>query len=879
MRNREVYTYTDLKKLGNSTFWNEIREFPQICVSADMRKCLKGSKEYDGTDGLFYQEKQVQVWEFRRLYEAILPKWTDDETKFHETVVLAQFIREQIALYGDDPSVRRWLSGCRRNLNMLLSSIILLEEAGISPEELEPEGDRNIRLMTEAWKYLKEKDPAIPAFHKKMEELKIRNTWEPVFFKLYGTVSVHTLVFHGFYYFTSIQERILRTLEAAGIRLIFLFRYDEKYPYVNEIWRKTYSVEMGYPPMNEWHMDQSDEKEPFGEIFEGRRSKIVNQLEIYEYSSVMEFVNAMKNVKKQGFSIYSSNHVTANDILKDFYPETYGDRKLLSYPIGQFVSILNQMWDEDLQEIVLDTEQLIECFMTGWLAADGISGKQYMEDLIRLLPFFSGCSRRQEWEERMVFLEQIYENVLEPFHKEPDTDENIERWQEVMGEPLLNFSIFSVPSEKLEVILKLIRRLLTMAEELFGSKKAVRIQEYVRKLDHLLKSHEMSDDLFEEERKLVVELFSKLEEPSDFQGECFPSDISDALNLYLSGRLSDSEIQEDKGSMVSPIYQVEAKNGNPEGKVHICLCDAADMPGGKKEYVWPLTGRQMKACYLRTWNPLIVNMMHIMDSSGICNRYFMYSALRNKEVQLSWISNMGDKLQAPSPYVTLICEAAEVPIVQRKKEEVTGRRVQELGTGNPRICSYQKEKMPAYTVKEAKMDYAICPMKYALGYVVEKYPVFQNEFHQNYAVNGLIAAIHSLMKEKEVSVDEVFEQTIRLFPAMKEAEKRQVYDYLHDQNSFTQADTEGISELKGWQYTDQRLKIKFPNKDVRDQAMDQYACLLTPEGQRGMDLYRTAAGRTNEPGQKKRIDVCLFCQHQSYCRYAVFQADQEMLYD
>ena len=135
------------------------------------------------------------------------------------------------------------------------------------------------------------------------------------------------------------------------------------------------------------------------------------------------------------------------------------------------------------------------------------------------------------------------------------------------------------------------------------------------------------------------------------------------------------------------------------------------------------------------------------------------------------------------------------------------------------------------------------------------------------------------MKEKEVSVDEVFEQTIRLFPAMREAEKRQVYDYLHDQNSFTQADTEGISELKGWQYTDQRLKIKFPNKDVRDQAMDQYACLLTPEGQRGMDLYRTAAGRTSEPGQKKRIDVCLFCQHQSYCRYAVFQADQEMLYD
>ena len=90
---RKIYTYTDLQTLGSCSFWNEIKKYPQICVSADMRKSLKGTQEYDHIDGIFKEDKFVLVKEFRQLMEVILPKWTDDETKFHEMVVLAQFIR------------------------------------------------------------------------------------------------------------------------------------------------------------------------------------------------------------------------------------------------------------------------------------------------------------------------------------------------------------------------------------------------------------------------------------------------------------------------------------------------------------------------------------------------------------------------------------------------------------------------------------------------------------------------------------------------------------------------------------------------------------------------------------------------------------------
>lgn len=879
MMSREIYTYTDLRTLGSTSFWNEIKNFPQITVTADLRKSMKGTAKYDKVDGLFMNDQSVQAAEFRKLADLAVPHWTDDETKFHETIVLSQFIRGLIHRQGDDPEVRHWLVGCRRNLNMLLSSIILLEEAGIAPEDICANGDRNIELLLSAWKFLMQNDPAINNFHNRMKELENRNAWNPVLNKLFGRSNIQTIVFHGFYYLTPLQERIVRLLEKSGITIKMLFSYDERYPYANEIWRKSYSRENGYPDISEWKKEKGNIPEPYGEIFEGRKATVSNKVSIREYASVMEFVHEIKHVKEEGYFVYSANPNTANEILRDFYPDEYGERKLLSYPIGQFVSTLNKMWDEDRQEIILDEEKLIECFASGWLAVDGQAGKEYIQDLMNLLPFFKDCETVSEWEERIKLLEEINEEVIQPFEKEWDFDENTARWQEIMGNPFLNFSVFAVSTEKREVILCLIKRLLNMAKELFTNTEKVHVREHIRKLDLILKQHEMSNELYEEERELVKELFAKLGDPSGFTEECYPGDISGALNLYMSGKFRDGEIQADRLGMVAPIFSIDAAAVRSHGKVHICLCDVNNMPGGKKQYIWPLTGKHIRECYERTRNPLIINLRHVMESAYICNRYLLYSALKNKDVQLSWISNMDDKILAPSAYIKLISEAAGVPVIPAKRKQISYEQVQNSIYGKRRTLPYDKMKMPQDTAKEAKMDFAICPMKYVFGYVVDRFPTFQNEFHQNYAINGLIAAIYSVMKGKGLPVDEIYKQVIELFPAMRKVEKRQVYDYLKIEDSFKDRDFTELSELGEMSFTDERLKVHFPNKDVREQAFTEYGKLLTPDGKDDIDFYSTAADVGKNPYQKTKTDVCLFCQHQDFCRYAVFYADQEALYD
>ena len=77
----------------------------------------------------------------------------------------------------------------------------------------------------------------------------------------------------------------MRLLEQAGFNLIFLIPYDERYPYVYEIWDNTYLEERGYEPKSKCHIEKSLAEDAYGEIFEGRPAHITNKLEIKEYPS------------------------------------------------------------------------------------------------------------------------------------------------------------------------------------------------------------------------------------------------------------------------------------------------------------------------------------------------------------------------------------------------------------------------------------------------------------------------------------------------------------------------------------------------------------------------------------------------------------------
>lgn len=884
---REIYTYTDLLKLGENSLFRDIRYFPQVTVSADLRKGLVGAQAKDYVDGIFASDSRMMVTEFHNLTQAVFEGWGTDQSKFTEMILLSEFVREKLNNAAGDKKRTNWLIGCMRNLGSLLSAIILLEQAKVRPEQISAGGERNLELMLEAWNYLADHDPAIQSFREALNRPNTKALWESILQKAFkidaSFAKQDAIVFHGLYYITPLQEIIISALEEAGYRLIFLIPYDERYPFVYEIWNETYSEKRGYPPKKDWHMEKTSAPDPYGDIFCGKKSVTIhNKLQVKEYASVMEFVNAVKDIKKQGYSIYSSDYKGANKILKDYFPEEYGDRKILSYPIGQFVSILNQMWDEERQTIILDDDNLIESFSSGWLSVNGKSGRRYLQDLTYVLPFFKGCHTVSEWTERISLLKQIRQDAVEPFLMDMDPEESVARWQEAIGNPMANFSMFAVESENLDVILALIQQLLTMATDLFGNNQVIRVSEHIDKLDQILKRHEVSNEMYAEERAIVGDIFEKIGQPSGFDAKVSPSDIANALNMFLCGRFDEGEIQTNRVGLVYPMYQIDAACIKNKSKVHICMCDVNAMPGGNKEYIWPLTAPVVHDCYQNTQNPLLVNLMQIMESTAICNRYFMYVALKNKDVTVSWISTIGEKELAPSPYIKLISGATGQKVMLAKRHQISFARVANAAYGRARTDEYDNEKTPSGIIKEARMDYAVCPMKYVLGYVVEKHPTYSSDFQQNYALNAFISAIYNLMKDKGMTVDLVYRNVMSLFPGLRKVEKRQVYDYISYNHGENDLDYGNRTECGGFHFTDERIKLHYPNPQVREMAIGRFGKLMTPDGRKGADLYEVPEA-TNEEEIVGRKDIvkmeCMFCPHIDYCRNAIYFGDQENLYD
>ena len=890
---RKIYTYTKLKNLRDAYYYNEIKKYPQITVSTDLRKGLKGTQivesfagkiTSDKIEGLMAADNPV-IYDFKSFSDCIIPRWSNDSTKFRETIILSEFFRNKISENREDVKTKNWLSACRKNISSILSAIILLEECCIKPEEIDVSNDKTLGLFVEAWNYLykndvtegKTDDMTIGRFRQIMDGLNKGENWNPILKRLFGEKKPDKVIIHGFYYFTPLQYRLFTMLEKQGIDLIFLFSFDERYAFANEVWEQTYSEEKGFPPQNEWNMVKDDELEPYGEIFEGNKVEIENKLNIKKYDSIVEFADDISRIKRSGYSIYSANHKTANAILKDFYPEEYGERKLLSYPIGRFVDSLNNMWDEDLQTIILDEDNLIECFSSGWLMINKVSGKQYMQDLMYVLPFFGGCKTVAEWEQRIEQIESIQRGIIKEFNDELDSDPAVSRWQQVMGNPLGQFSPFSVEDQKMDTILALIKQLLKMGRDLFGDNKPVRVKDHMNKLDYILHSYEVSGDLYDEELKLVEEIFEKLDDPVNASAKGYPSDIASALSVYLTGRFDEGEIQSNKVGLVMPLYQIDAAVIKNNSKVHVCFCDIENMPGKKKHYVWPVTQTVIENVYNNKSGEekeYIEIMMHVMEDSAATNRYFMYSALKNRDVEVSYVSNVRGDPMTPSPYIVMLEDALGIESKNAWKNHfITYSDVESSDYAESRIKEYDKDRMPEIVPKEAKMDYAICPMKYVLSYVVEKHPTYCSSFHQNYAINGLISAIYALSKDEGVSQDEIYENIIELFPNMRSIEKRQVKDYIYYEGRYEDMDFGNLTPMGKKYYTDERYKVFYPNRGVREEAQKLFGRLATPDGRQGLNLYETTEVET----------ACIYCPHEEYCRNARFAVDskkeQETYYD
>lgn len=727
----------------------------------------------------------------------------------------------------------------------------MLEEARVHPEHICADTP-DTALLLEIWKNLESESPTISEFRKRMEFYSHKCNLTLLIEQKFHS-SERRVVIHGFSYITPIQEWIFQMLEKADFELIFLNAYNSSYSYANDIWRTTYSERWGYS--KDW-MDELKKKtlpNPLGECMDSAPVLGKSTITVTEYRNIIDFIRGIKNEirtdKKNRPQYYAADADYANEILQSFYPELYGKRTLLSYPIGRFIYTLHNLWDDESDCINLSIRALEECFASGWIPCGNTYSNDYLEDFEKVSLFFRGCSTLEEWENRLSELWYVYSDVISHFEPEPSILDN-QRWERILGNPFTNFSMFSIGRSRLKNVRDMILKVVNMVKVLFGTKEKIPLREHALQIIDFLKKDMILNEEQKDEFALLNEFIDDLKN-SPYESSFLPQDLSNAIKIYLSTEIETKNEVEKEKAFVKPLYAlygIELENT----RIHICLADNDNLPGPRKEYKWPLTKNivdQVIADYGEA--TLMPYLNYVNEKVPENNRLMLYMAGFNHYTTISWISRIDEKPKLPSPYIRILNSIYGVPVQHTYTKQFTATDIGKYSPQCPACNLADLSQCPS--IPEVEIELSMCHRKYLYGYILDNNPTYTSDFHTSLAIGGLIYAMVGLFNEKARS--EIERRVLSLFPFLRPIECAQIKDFVRRKV------IGGRTEYRNCTYPESRMCIHYP--PMLDEIIGKL--ISASDSRNNVNILKG----TNE------LKICIYCPHSSYCSEAHYKIDGE----
>lgn len=810
---RKIVTYTDLSCIADAPYFQDIVKLPQIAMSSEFQRSLT----------MFAGSKTS----FSKLFPLICPFWESRDSVSNDLLLVSRFIHSRLEDVTDG-NERIWLTGCLRNSFDMLSAIRLLVEAGVSQNDLAGTG-KNTQLLCEIWSHLEENSKTIRKF---IDSYSDASAIAEAVSGILHCDTERTVVIHGFFFITPKQDRVIRALESEGYNLVFLFQYDEKYRHANSIWELLYRPENGFAHRDSWISFGKSISNAMGEILNGHSVADIN-CSLVRYPDVVSFIESIGTEKHY----FSNNANDANRIFMQFHPELGGERGLLSYPIGRFIDALCTMWDDESMSILIESESVKSCFVSGWLSIDGSSSNDYVNDLIKILPFFRDCHSLKEWNDRLEYYNMLRSDVVSKFSGK--SDKSTDRWEKFMGNPLCNIGFFDMPEERLDMVIEMLNRLLGYVENLFDSATGARITACLEKLEGIIdiQQSELSDLRTEyEAAKSILKGIYSSDTPEGFM----PCDMISTIRQFISNAMPIEDSNRD-GSPVRQMYDIESISS---GQVHICLCDSSSMPGGTTRPVWPLTVDVLEIIEQRQHGsgkkPLISDTLFIINNAPASNRYLIYRAFFCEHVTMSWISNRDRKVLTMSPYMKLIESMSDAKMDVGTKIYPTDDVPEPAKTIEPVPRSDIFNDVDRQVI-DPRLELSICPRRFLNSYVLAEHPSYPDSFNQSFIISSLMGSLYDLGVDNMCIVQE---QVLALFPYLLASEIQQIKEYT------ISSATRGYTEYKGYLYTNKRLDLEHP---FPLRIMINQSCTSEPDEL--LDLSLACA----------RDEICWYCPHSLKC--------------
>lgn len=824
---RKIYDFKDIRRLDETLFNSFLKNGLIITATSELAQAMSS----------YYPKYEVR--DIHSFIEKIIPEWEGNIKDIKNYVMLRNVIEDYI---NDNEINQASATYLRRNAGDMWNAIKLLIEADIYPEDIDVLNSAPLRHFKSIWKKLEVDNEQIMSFRTAFSfELSQR---EKVIKKIeeVGLLKQDLFLF-GFYFITPIQDRIFDVLEKSGFNLFFLNCHDEKYDYATAIWKKTFSsyyenenvknIQQDYPLVNS-----------FGDALIRKENDIA--IEIVKHHTELDFAEMVKEAIERGEVVYSPDAKRCEKILKEYFPEYYNRKHLLSYPVGQYINYLHMMWNTFSNHIDLDYQYVYKCFASGWLSVDKDNGRDYLYEVKILEPYFKGCHTKDDWVSRLKQLVDA-QNSIASFD---NRDHGNERWHKLLGNPFNNVGVYTISKQTIDKVVKMIDKLIEDAFFLFGNGDRTDLYEHFQRITKIIQTHIDEEELLKEEKEITSELLKQLNNESTKGILCPMSGVRDAIIMMLGDYFNEYESYEEETSnrdrMVLPLSMVEAAMLNNYGqKIHLVLADEFSLPGQPKKLPWPLTDEMIDGLYIQErehTKKYVDDMRAVINNRPLSYRYLFFSFvgtsnMENKPIlSIEWVCHRDKQEIDASPYMQLLGVDNRIKDVIGKSNDYEIKLKQSIqGEPNPSITIPNNE-----VPEEVMMDYLLCEKKFAYSYLLNELPRFTSEFQYSFELSKLISAFTVISDlPKNVVADRVSE----LFPFLRHIELRQSTDFASSQGKLEPYVFDEI------EYPYQRLPPHYLNDALIKEAENRLDRFLTD---------KTVNHTLPE-------NICIYCPYSDVC--------------
>ena len=725
-----IYTYHDPYKIDQEPYWDEIKNCPYFCAAQTLVNGLR--KHYKGKfDG-------GRVTTVKILTDSLYSDWASPAWIVKQHTDIDNIISGGLSADLTEEEKNNISRAFLFNRDEVFSSIRTMFELNVDINAVQRDKlTKEQAFILDIYKTILTSDKRGDFFlAESLSEEEINAGLQSAMTAIqeeYDTTGVDnsTIVIHGVHQFNPITLRAIDELQKYK-NVILLFNYQKQYKNVYQTWFDIYSTfdckivdfdRMEFSPTDASSVSYKGNvlADQLGKIVNGQKKAITvdKPYEILEFDNMTEFAGYVADIFEEANNkdsaqpmhymreqIYAANS-SANDILKIYFPEQFGERQFLNYPIGHFFIAIADMWDPDNNEILItDINDIKECLSASILAED-IPG-ELLSIFNRVQDLFDGCTSIKQMRKRLKSLKKNKKYLADS-----DEQENISH--------ISYYVISKCDIEKLDRALEELEDIAAHFYEDFEN-ESHNFREFYRKLKNYLQTDILGTrELSEEFADILRRVLMRLEEVEHIDASASFECLKSTMSIYL---LQETKPGRSANWIVRNFEQIDGdilRSGHEDPNIiyHFACLEDEDVGAVKKaEFPWPLNDDFFEVAQ----NPVDWKYQVYVKCCNEYKNFKRYALIYGLEFnrakfKLSYVRRDGDKEREPY-YLLKILGLKKIKYASTKQ----GRRLEDSSQID--ITGSRNGKYNIYDYYR----YRICKYRFLTETLIEGNTVYKDNF-------------------------------------------------------------------------------------------------------------------------------------------------------